>query len=196
MRMSRSTRVLLILLGLGVISLGVVALTYKWSGGTPAILLSVGLVMTVAGAIGSMPTVSLKEGIAWPDPAVYERLDELEKELAIQDKANKLLSAELEQADEAIDYILSRLPAPPDDEDYASDQARLDDWEEALDQTRHEITSRQYSGEDYDDGISLTGLEMMRDDMRRDIRLETRRLKAKKRFGPAHYDGHNPAREI
>ncbi|WFE22461.1 hypothetical protein O7621_03685 [Solwaraspora sp. WMMD937] len=197
MRLPVSTRVLLILLGLGVAAVGVVGLLSEWPLGTPMIVLVFGLLMVTVAAIGSMPNLNWREGtILWPDPKLYERLDLLEKALKDLRETDTQLAVKAESDAEVLDYILSRLPAPPDGDEYDSDHARLAVWEERLGETEHEITSRYYSGEDYDDGISIQGLEMTRDDQRRDIRLESRRLKAKKRFGPARYDGHHPTREI
>ncbi len=195
MRMTFSTRLLLILLGLGVAAVGVVGLLSEWPLGTPVLVLVFGLLMVVVGAIGSMPNMNWREGtILWPDPKLYERLDELEKALA---EHTRMLTAHAKRFDGealALDFVLAKLPAPNDD--YDSDEQREQDWEQSYEEIHHEISVRQFTGEDYDDGISIQGLEMMLEDLSRDMTLERRRLRARDRFRGRIYDGHNPGEKI
>ncbi len=193
MRLPRATRALLILIGLAVTAVAIVGLVVEWPLAAPVVILVFGLLFLGVAAIGSVPNMNWREGtFLWPDPRLYERLDALEKALAEQ---KNLLTAQTQRLDgEALglDYIFSKLPVPLDDD---GEPVSLDSREESLEETRHQISRMQYEGEGYDDGFSVQGLEMMAEDTARDIRLESRRQRARKVFGPARYDGHHPTRD-
>lgn len=169
--------------GVGLSCLGFVGFTQEWPLASPLVPIVFGILFLACGVTGAVANVNWREGsILWPDPKVYDRLAAVEQELAVERAARETMVKRLASETADLDYVYSLLPAP-DDEDFDSPQERLQQWEETEMQLGSEISMRQFTGEDYDDGISLQDLQKMRAELDESITREGRRLRARAAHG-------------
>lgn len=169
--------------GVALACVGFVGFSQEWPLASPLVPIVAGILLLACGLIGAVVNVNWREGsVMWPDPKVYDRLTALEAQLDAERAARVALSSRLDSETADVDYVYSLLPAP-DDEQFDTPQDRLREWEDAEMQLGSEISMRHFTGEGYDDGISVEQLERMRDELVQATAREARRVKARAAHG-------------
>jgi len=193
MRLTSTKRAVLLAFGLALIATGVAGAVKDWSASVLVpTLVVLGLVIVVAGIVGALPGGNWKEGeFKWPELDLLSRVDHFESRLGdIRQELEQLrgdTSRELEKlgADcreinaKLDDYILAQEAEPDDGMTNEERLAALGQESAELDR---EIDWRQFTGEDYDDGISLESLIDMRETSRVALHREERRQAARARY--------------
>ncbi|MER7891708.1 hypothetical protein ABTX15_17960 [Micromonospora sp. NPDC094482] len=189
MRLSRSNRLLLVLFGVLVFGVGILGTVVEWPWGTPITLVVLGVLLVVSGILGVLPNGNLRQmEMRWPDPALYDRVDQLEKELpALRNELaakEKQMRGEISAVGQRLDdYLLSLEPEPVDD--YETAEERVADWEQAYADLDTEISWRRMNGvhpEERDDGLDEAEAIAARDELHAQLTRERRRLDARTRF--------------
>ncbi|WP_406081277.1 hypothetical protein [Micromonospora sp. NBC_00858] len=189
MRLSRSNRVLLVLFGALVFGVGILGTVIEWPWGTPITLVVLGVLIVIAGILGVLPNGNLREmEMRWPDPALYDRVEQLEKDLPTL--RNELASKEKQLRGETSavgqrldDYLLSLEPEPVDE--YETAEERVADWEQAYADLDTEISWRRMNGvhpAERNDDLNEAEAIAMRDQLHARLTRERRRLDARTRF--------------
>ncbi|MHA5055143.1 hypothetical protein [Streptomyces sp. SD15] len=187
-------RVVLEIAGLALIAVGVIAGVKDWSAVVmvPTLVL-LGMVLAVAGIVGALPGGSWKEGqLEWPDVDLLDRVDQLKGQLEdtvqgieqLRDETTQQLDdlrTNYREFNAKLDEFI--LAQEPDPDDGRTDEQRLTDLREQWEDVDREIGSRQFTGEDYNDGISLESLVESRDAQQRSLDREVRRQAARRRYG-------------
>lgn len=183
MRLNWLQRVGLLVLGASALG-GAVALSIIGVGAAEVIGLTLpGFLILTFAIIGHFPNVNLKEGeISWPE--IKDAVDDVARKSIAA--LNEDLEKELSRVSTRLEnYILANEP-PPKDEDAdheLTDQERLDNMFEAYRSLDEDVSQHEFTGEDYDDGISLTELRKWRDDARTAYHREVRRQNSQYEFG-------------
>jgi len=193
MRLTSTKRAVLLAFGLALIATGVLGAIKDWSSSVLVTLVVLGLVVVVAGIVGALPGGNWKEGhIQWPEIDLLDRIGGFEGRIdnttqevvQLRDdtaqELERLRAVCREISSKLDDYILAQEPDPDDN---MTAEERLDEWREQCAALDQEISSRQFTGEDYDDGISLQSLMDIRDTARQALDREERRQAARTRYG-------------
>jgi hypothetical protein len=172
-------RIGLLVLGITALGAGVTASLKDWSAAGVVSLILPGLLVIIFAIVGVFPNVHLKEGnIDWPkieEPKPVEPVpDPHRAEIA------ELREHLAEVSTRLGNYILANEPAP---DDGMTDEERLTQLREGLQELESDVNYRLFTGEDYEDGISTEDLHKTRDKTREELDREERRQQAQFDFG-------------
>lgn len=178
MRLARWHRIVLTLVGACLIALGCVGTAKGWSGVGLTTLIVAGLFVFVGALVGVVPGGSLKEGtLEWPEVDKHPRIEAVESRSdALTQQVRQLEESQTLLRNVLIDLILANEPPPNDG---IPDEERLRDWRHGYLDLDQEISSRLYTGEDYDDGVSTQQLKESLVRGREDLYREERRQAAR-----------------
>lgn len=144
----------------------------KWDA-SPAVAYGIiAFLMIGIGATGAVPEANIREGtMKWPEVDLLNRLDEIEKGLtaltatvATQQvdftEERYVVDERLIQVTQDVQDVALAMRPHPDEglSEEEIEEARLAN-EEAENDLSHEISSMQYSGEGYNDGMSIGQLQ-------------------------------------
>ncbi|GAB6898558.1 hypothetical protein [Kineosporia succinea] len=203
MRIKALARFLLVVAGLALVVVatfgagGVVFFHQKWDASPTVVFMIAGLLAVLAGVIGAVPNGSIKDGsIRWPEidllnavEALSDRAEKLDKRVALiaTESFEQMLRVDetfLAIENDLRDLVLSLEPHPDEGLDSDEIQERDREDEEAKRDLDHEISSMAYSGEGYNDGMSIGQLRELqraandREKRARQVRAAHERRKA------------------
>jgi hypothetical protein len=161
---------------------GGVGAALDWSGVGLTALIIAGVFMLIGAVIGALPKGSFKEGtIEFPNVDTHPRVEKIEAQLSTLDEQLKGQEAASKACmDLLLDYIAAHEPSPNDGR---TSRERLADLEQAAAELYSEVAHRQYTGEDYDDGVGIGQLYKWQEEAQRELGRENRRQVARKKFG-------------
>lgn len=198
MRLKWLQRVGLIILGAAALG-GAVTLSIMDLGGAAIAaviaLIFPGFLLITFALVGVFPNVNLKEGnIDWakiePVGGYLGKEEWKEQRKIIEEERTRsedALRKELKAVNTLLeDYILAHEPPNTEDEDPdhpLTDDERLREMADHFVSEYQDVLRRDYTGEDYDDGLTTEQVRKFRDNAYESLQKELRRQKAQFRFG-------------